>query len=335
MTRTASVPTPRGPRPAPAGRLRAAARAAAVVSCVPYVALKAAWIAGSGVGIPDGSTLLDHPGLTAAANSVTLLMDASVVVLALLLTQEWGRRVPAWLLVLPMWAATGLLTPIVTGFPLQLLAKAFTETFADTRSAPGGSEPFLDAWVFGVVYTGFVVQGLALGTLFALYTRERWGHLWRGTVGDLPDSAVGPRLRAAAVAASVLAALAGVPHLMWAAGSATGLSGTRADGRTPDFHLLEGTYALFAAVTAAAVLALALRRGRSLALRTPLALAWTGSGALGCWGGWLLVASALPVTDGAEQATALMLLTYAGQMIAGLSVLATGAAFLRRRGRHA
>ncbi|GAA2925032.1 hypothetical protein [Streptomyces enissocaesilis] len=131
MTRTRPAPTPRGLRPAPAGRLRTAARTAAVVSCVPYVALKAAWIAGSSVGIPDGSTLLDHPGLMAAANSVTLLMDATVVVLAL-----------------------------------------------------------------------------------------------------------------------------------------------------------------------------ALRRGRSLPLRTPPALAWTGSGVLGCWGGWLLVASALPVTDGAEQATA-------------------------------
>ncbi|WP_176710123.1 hypothetical protein [Streptomyces sp. Wb2n-11] len=331
MTETASVFTPQGLRPAPAGRLRAVLRAAAVVSCVPYMVLKTAWIAGSGIGIPEGSTLLDHPGPTAAANSVTLLMDASVVVLALLLTQEWGRRVPAWLLALPMWAATGLLTPIVTGFPLQLLARAFT----DTRSAPGGGEPFLDAWVFDVVYTGFIVQGLALGTLFALYARERWGRLWQGTVRDLPDSAAGPRLRAAGVIASVLAALAGVPHLMWAAGSATGLSEARADGRTPDFYLLEGTYVLFAAVTAAAVLALALRRGRSLALRTALALAWTGSGALGCWGGWLLVASALPVTDGAEQATALMLLTYAGQMIAGLLVLATGASFLRRRGRHA
>ncbi|WP_244317877.1 hypothetical protein [Streptomyces chryseus] len=325
---SASPPVPAAAS-APAGRLRVVLRAAAVVSCVPYIALKAAWIAGSRVGIPDGSVLLDRPALTAAANSATLLMDATVVVLALLLTQGWGRRVPAWLLALPMWVATGLLTPIMTGFPLQVLVKVIT----DAPTTPAGSEPFLDAWVFGVVYTGFIVQGLALGTLFALYSRDRWGHLWRGTVGRLPRSAVGPGLRTAGVAASVLAALAAVPHAMWAAGATTGLSRSRIVGRTADFRLLEGTYALFAAMTAAGVLALALRRGRRLATRTPLALAWVGSGALGCWGGWLLVASAMPAAEGADHAPAAVTLTYAVQMIAGLLVLAVGARFLGRRGQ--
>ncbi|GAA1509731.1 hypothetical protein GCM10009730_12630 [Streptomyces albidochromogenes] len=327
--RAAAPAAARASAPDAAGRLRAVLRAAAVVSCVPYIALKTAWIGGSRVGIPDGSVLLDHPGVTAAVNGVTVLMDAAVVVLALLLTQGWGRRVPAWLLALPMWVATGLLTPIMTGFPLQVLARAFT----DAPSTPAGSEPFLDAWVFGVVYTGFIVQGLALGTLFALYARDRWGHLWRGTVGRLPRSAVGPGLRTAGVAASLLAALAAVPHAMWAAGATTGLSGSRIVGPTADVRLLEGTYVLFAAMTVAGVLALALRRGRRLATRTPLALAWVGSGALGCWGGWLLVASAMPAAEGAGRATAAMTLTYAVQMIAGLLVLAVGARFLWRRGQ--
>ncbi|WP_251015223.1 hypothetical protein [Streptomyces sp. ISL-99] len=329
MAETTLASTSRGLHPAPDGRLRAVLRAAAVISCVPYVALKIAWIAGSRVGIPDGSVLLDHPGVMAAANSVTVLMDAAVVVLALLLTQDWGRRVPAWLLALPMWVATGLLTPIVTGFPLQLLAKVFT----GAQSAPAGSERFLAEWVFGVVYTGFIVQGLALGALFALYAGDRWGHLWRGTVWELPSSAVGPRLRAAGVAASVLAALSAVPHVMWAAGSTTGLSQGRIDGRAADFRLLEGTYVLFAALAVTGVLMLALRRGRGVTLKTPLALAWVGSGALGCWGGWLLVASAMPAADGADRATTLMLLTYCVQMTAGLVVLAAGARFLRRRGQ--
>ncbi|MGX1884066.1 hypothetical protein [Streptomyces sp. NPDC055287] len=329
MTETTPASTPRGLRPAPVGRTRAMLRAAAVISCVPYVALKVAWIAGSRIGIPDGSVLLDRPGLMAAANSATVLMDAAVVVLALLLTQDWGRRVPAWLLALPMWVATGLLTPIVTGFPLQVLVKVFTSA----ESTPAAGEPFLAEWVFGVVYTGFIVQAIALGILFAWYARDRWCHLWRGTVGELPESAVGPRLRAAGVAGSVLAVFAAVPHAMWAAGSATGLSEGRAEGRTTDFYLLEGTYVLFAAVTVAGVLTLALRRGHGLAVRTPLALAWVGSGALGCWGGWLLTASAMPAADGADQATSLMLLTYAVQVIAGLVVLATGTSFLRRRGQ--
>ncbi|MET9518849.1 hypothetical protein [Streptomyces sp. NPDC002994] len=329
MTETALVPTSQGLHRAPANRLRRVLRAAAVISCVPYVGLKIAWIAGSRAGIPDGSVVLDHPGLMAVANSVTILMDATVVVLALLLTQDWGRRVPAWLLALPMWAATGLLTPIMTGFPLQLLAKVIT----GEHSAPSGDRPFLADWVFSVVYTGFIVQGLALGTLFTLYARERWGHLWRGAVSELPGSAVGPGLKTVAVAASVLAGLCAVPHVMWAAGSTTGLNQSRIDQRSADFQLLEGTYVLFAALTVVGVLTLALRRGRGLALKTPLALAWLGSGALGCWGGWLLVASAMPAADAADQATALMLVTYAVQMIAGLVALAAGASFLRRRVR--
>ncbi|OEJ38458.1 hypothetical protein AR457_26500 [Streptomyces agglomeratus] len=329
MPQTTLASPSRGLPPVPSVRLRAALRAAAVISCVPYVALKIAWIAGSRIGIPDGSVLLDHPGLVAAANGVTVLMDAAVVVLALLLTQDWGRRVPAWLLALPMWVATGLLTPIVTGFPLQVLAKVFT----GARSAPAGSEPFLAEWVFAIVYTGFIVQGLALGTLFALYARERWGHLWRGPIRELPGSAVGPRLRAAGVAAAVLAGIVAVPHAMWAAGATTGLNRGRIEGRTADFYLLEGTYVLFAAVTAAGVLALVLRRGHGRSPRTPLALAWVGSAALGCWGGWLLTAGALPVTDAADRSTTLMLLTYAVQMITGLLVLGAGASFLRARGQ--
>jgi hypothetical protein len=64
----------------------------------------------------------------------------------------------------------------------------------------------LDWRVFGVVYTGFIVQGLSLGALFVLYARDRWGELWRGRVRDLPGG--GPtRLaqRAAAAATALLA----------------------------------------------------------------------------------------------------------------------------------
>ncbi|MGW7052024.1 hypothetical protein [Streptomyces sp. NPDC054887] len=329
MTETTHAPPSRGRRPAsaPVGRLRASLRAAAVVSCVPYVALKIAWLAGSRAGIPDGSVLLDHPGPLAVANVVTVLMDTAVVALALLLTQAWGLRVPAWLPALPLWVATGLLAPIMTGYPLQLLARAVTD--APGAGAPGGSEPFLDAWVFAVVYTGFIVQGLALGGLFALYVRDRWGQMLRGTVGDLPRSAAGPGLRAAGVGASVLAALAAVPHALWAAGVTAGLGRDRIEGSTAEFRLLEGTYVLFAAVTVAGVLALVLRRGRGLPVRTPLALAWVGSAVLGCWGAWLLVASLMPVAGEADRATTPMMLTYAVQTLAGLVVLAAGARFLR------
>lgn len=91
--------TPLAPAPAPAAapvtdRLRTVLRCVAIVSCLPYIVLKAAWISGSHVGIPDGSSLLDHRTTMAVANGASVLMDSAVVVIALLLTQAWGRRVP-------------------------------------------------------------------------------------------------------------------------------------------------------------------------------------------------------------------------------------------------
>ncbi|WP_381799791.1 hypothetical protein [Streptomyces niveus] len=174
------VRTPAPAQAAPPGRGVRALRAVAIASCLPYITLKVVWIAGGRIGVPDGSTLLEHRTMMAVVNSVSVLLDGAVVVLALLLTQSWGRRVPAWLIGLPMWAATGLLAPIMTGYPLQLAGSLVD----GSRPAPSNSEPFLATWVFAVVYSGFILQGLTLGTLFVLYARRRWGHLWRGSLGD-------------------------------------------------------------------------------------------------------------------------------------------------------
>ncbi|MET7440548.1 hypothetical protein ABZS63_24710, partial [Streptomyces sp. NPDC005568] len=174
----AGTPSPGG-RPA---RARRVLRVVAVVSCLPYLSLKSAWIAGSHLGIPAGSPLLEHRAQLVVANGLTVAMDGAVIVLVLLLTRPWGLRVPAWLLALPMWTATGLLAPVMTGYPLQLLVGALGGSV--NRAADTGREPFLDEWVFAVVYTGFIVQGLTLGTLFVLYARDRWGQLWRGRLRD-------------------------------------------------------------------------------------------------------------------------------------------------------
>ncbi|MEU7277924.1 hypothetical protein AB0A69_03855 [Streptomyces sp. NPDC045431] len=313
--------TPHRPRAAGPGSARRVLRALAVVSCVPYLGLKAAWIAGSRVGIPDGSVLLEDRALMAAVNGVTVLMDGAVIVLALLLTQGWGLRVRAWLLALPMWAATGLLAPIMVGFPVQILSRG--------GSAPVPKEPFLDEWVFGVVYSGFIVQGLTLGALFALYARDRWGRVWRAPAAG----PAGPWARIVAVVASVpLAALCAV-HLMWATGSTAGLPARRIAERSSDFHALEGVRALFAVVAVAGVLALVYGAGRSRsrAPKVPLVAAWVGSGAVGCWGGYLLLTLLMPMDDPSNAPTALMALTYAGEMITGILLACCLAACLRRR----
>ncbi|MFD5791760.1 hypothetical protein ACFWH1_34750 [Streptomyces sp. NPDC127037] len=305
---------------------RTALRTVAIVACLPYITLKVAWLAGSHIGIPDGSALLDHRALMAVANGGSVLMDGAVVVLALLLTRPWGLRVPAWLLALPMWVATGLLLPIMTGYPVQLLVLALG---GDDDGAKDAGRPFLHEWVFGVVYGGFILQGLCLGALFVLYARDRWGRLWRGTLGELPDSPTAPALRAAAVAASLLALAPGTMHLLWAAGSTAGLSADRAAGRDSGFHVLEAVYVLWTATAAAGVLLLAFRRS-ALPLRVPLAAAWGGSGVMACWGGWLSIAS-LAGADDAQQPTAAMVLIYAVQMLVGTLMVTLGAYFLTER----
>ncbi|MEG8280139.1 hypothetical protein [Streptomyces sp. AHA2] len=312
-------------RPAtPTGRTRRVLRAVAVVSCVPYLGLKAAWLAGSHVGVPEGSALLDDRVGMAVVNGLTVLLDSAVIVLALVLTRPWGLRVPAWLIALPAWAATGLLAPIMAGFPAQLAVRAL---------GGGGGRPaeravFLHEWVFTVVYTGFLLQGLALGGLFVLYARDRWGWLWRGRVRELPVGAAAPAYRLLAVAASVLALLPLTLHVLWACGVPAGL---RAADRTADFRVLAALFALFLQAAVAGALLLAFRRGGGLAVGVPLALAWVGSAAAACWGGWLSLACLGGMEDIADRPTPLTSLAYAGQMLVGLLVAAIGAHHVAER----
>lgn len=328
------VPAPPATAPAVTPRSRRALRTLAVLAALPYLTLKIAWIAGSHIGIPEGSSLLDHRGTMIFANGLTLLMDASVILLALLLTRPWGLRTPAWLLAFPMWAATGLLTPIMAGFPLQLLVRAFGGSVDDPSSGSGDSSgAFLDDWVFGVVYGGFILQGLALGTLFVLYARDRWGHVRQGRVGELPRASGrrGSLQRGAALAAALLALVPLALHVLWISGSTAGLDEERTEGRTTDFYALEALDMIYLAAAVAGGLLLAFRWVPALPVKVPLALAWLGSGAIACWGGWLLLASVVGVDDIARQPTAGMLLTYSVQMIAGILVAALGASFLKER----
>ncbi|MDN0195049.1 hypothetical protein [Streptomyces sp. S.PNR 29] len=283
-------------------RARRLLRTAAVVSCVPYLALKAAWIAGSHVGIPEGSPLLEHRATTVVVNGLTVLLDSAVIVLALVLTRPRGLRMPAWLPAFPMWVATGLLAPIMAGFPLQLLGRMLGGG-GSGDSPRTGDEPFLHDWVFTVVYTGFIVQGLALGALFVLYARDRWGYLWRGRVWELPVGTVGAAQRFTAVAAAVLALFPLGVHVPRAGGD-----------------VLEALFVLFLAAAVTGGCLLAFRRGRALPVAVPLALAWVGSGAVTCWGGWLSLASLGGGGDIAGRPTQLMNVAYAGQMIVGILV---------------
>lgn len=322
-----AAPAPAGP--APAGPLRPVLRTLAIGACLPYIALKTVWVAGGRAGIPEGSVLLDHPTMMVVANAVSVLADAVVVLLALLLTRPWGLRVRAWLLVFPMWAATGLIGPIMAAYPAQLVVSLFGVD--GTGSAGPPDEPFLDAWVFPVVYGGFIVQGLSLGTLFALYARDRWGRVWSGRLGELPAAVGGPGVRAAALAGAALALVPATLSVLWACGTPTGLTPDLAAGYDPDRAVVDAVRALFLVAAAFATLLLVLRRPAGLRVRTVMGVSWVASGAAGCWGAYLTLVAALPQGDAGKGPTGFMIAAYAGEMITGFLLAGCLAVVLHRR----
>ncbi|MFI0789414.1 hypothetical protein ACH4Q6_27880 [Streptomyces lydicus] len=311
-------------------RSRTVLRVITLAACVPYLTLKIAWIAGSRIGIPAGSALRRDGNSLMALNALTVLMDAAVIVLAFLLTRPWGQRVPSWLLALPMWCATGLLAPIVAVFPAQTLAAAVRGSSA----GDGGGSPdaLLAPWVWSIVYTGFIVQALALGTLFVLYAGERWAPLWRGRLGTLPDSPTRSARRLTAAAVAVLSLLPATTHLLWASGSAIGLNPARAAAMDLDSRLNDAGYVLFALLTAAGALALGYGRSRRVPLLLPLAATWIGSGALAGWGGWLTLTTLSVAAGDPKLPSPLLSLTYAVQMIVGILAATAGAHFFAERG---
>ncbi|MEW2138400.1 hypothetical protein AB0892_17665 [Streptomyces sp. NPDC005409] len=332
----------RRPPAAGPGTVRNVLRAAALAATVPYLALKTAWLAGSRIGIPDGSVLLDPEPFLIAANAVTVAMDACVILLVLVLTRPWGMRVPAWLLVVPVFVATGLLTPIFLGFPGQLLVRLLG--FGADPAKTALREPFLDPWVFNVVYTGFMVQGLALAGLFVPYARERWGRRWQGVLGPgvartgfragfragsrrLPSS-TGVAAAAAAAAGLAVAAL----HAYWAFGGTAGMDAEAVASFSTETAVVTAVHGICALAAGAGALLLA--RGGALRAWWPLGLAWTGAGATLTWGAWTLVATLGPELDGGEGPSGTAQLIYAGQMITGSLAAAVLARFLisRREG---
>jgi hypothetical protein len=88
----------------------------AIVCALPYLALKVIWLAGGTLGVADLVTM----GATSMVvlNAITAGMDLVGIVLALAFSHPWGLRIPAWLLLPPVWVATGLLTTFVVGVPI-------------------------------------------------------------------------------------------------------------------------------------------------------------------------------------------------------------------------
>lgn len=257
-----------------AGCVRLVLALTAVAACTPYLVLKVAWVAGSRVG---GAPPEIGMATYRLANLVTIALDLVVVGLVLAFVSRRCRRVPAGLVLVPMWVGSGLLAPVTIGVPLGLLAQMLL----------GGSAVAVDAglqeWVFALVYGGFVVQAVVLTAAFWLYALDRWS--WLGAAA--PPSRHPSPVRQLQVTLLVLgvpaAALHGMLFGVWA------LTGGVPGGDLSALQTVaqRTTYVVRAllAVSAAAGAVALLTRGRSLAALVP---AWFGSGylfAAGVFGG--------------------------------------------------
>jgi hypothetical protein len=231
---------------------RRALRWAAILGTVPYLGLKAAWLAGSTVGVVDTATFAD--GSVYALNAATAAMDVVAIVLALALTHDWGQRVPAFLALVPIWVGTGFLVPIALLLPFMEL------------SSP---RSFLEPWVQPLVYAGFAWQGVVLAVAFVLYARTRWPGVFRLRTAEVPR---GPATR------TVLAHLGALLGAAAAVRMLTG--GTRSEVL---LRLLAAAGVVGAVVMAHRV------PGR---FWVPVAVTWVGAGSMFAWGLWAVVNTA-------------------------------------------
>jgi hypothetical protein len=142
---------PTAPATATSTRAERAVGWAAAAGTLPYLTLKAIWLSGNPVGVVDPAVMAG-PAM-GVLNGVTVLLALLVIALAFALTHPFGRRLPAWSLLLPMWVGTGLLLPVaISILPATLLLAA----------EGAGSPDFLEAWVRPLVYGGFAWQAIFL-----------------------------------------------------------------------------------------------------------------------------------------------------------------------------
>ncbi|MDN5918132.1 MAG: hypothetical protein L0I76_24060, partial [Pseudonocardia sp.] len=222
--------------------------------------LKALWLTGHPVGVDDPS-MLASTSMT-VLNGVTVAMDLCVIGLALTLTAAWGRRLPAVVVLLPGWVATGFLLPIAVSVPPATLA-----------AGSGVTGDGLAGWVRQLVYGGFAWQGAFLLIAFALYARGRWSATVRDA-GPSPE-AVRPLLRATVGGGTVMAALSAVLHVLHGVASGGGAVGV----------VVAVANAAFALAGAVGVIALA----RGTRVTSAVVAGWAGSAAMFSWGLWTAV----------------------------------------------
>lgn len=268
-----------------ASRTRWTISVLAILGTVPYLTLKVAWLSGSRIGLTDpdfGRSPVMH-----VANALTLGLDAVAVLMALAFVTHRGRRLRAWLVLLPMWVGTGLLAPILLIVPLQLLVGGSS---SGSSSGSGAEDP-IAGWVYAMVYGGFMWQGAFLLTGFVLYAAARWGPDVTGPGSARPDRAVVNLILTALALAATLTAVVAL------------LAAPRGDGRLAVVDLVATLALLLAGAAGLAMIAL---RGDRAPGWPAVVLAWLGSGAAAAWGLYSLVLLVVPndLVGGRDVATA-------------------------------
>jgi hypothetical protein len=254
----------------------------AVACALPYLGLKIVWLAGGTLGVAEQSLMRD--GSMWALNAITAGMDLVGIGLALAFTHRWGLRVPAWLLLPPIWVATGLLARFVVWVPISAIITAMRPV-TSPRIVGGPVQP----WVYVIVYVEFVGLGIGLVLAFLMYAWRRWADAFWSTTDALPTGKTHDVQVPVATATALLAISVGVLHLAWAFGATVGLGEAVAARRTLLGSLVNATDAGMMVVAATGVSMMVHRLGRKTPFWLPLAMTWLGAGYLFGWGLWPLM----------------------------------------------
>ncbi|MEV4063995.1 hypothetical protein [Nonomuraea dietziae] len=282
------------------GRITAAVVAMAAI--LPYLTIKILWLTGDMVGVTAPSLM--SSATMVGLNAMTFGMDLVGLMLALAFTMRWGMRLPAWLVLLPIWVGIGLLSQILVSLPVTLLLEG-----------PGAfDEEFLAAWVYLAVYGGFSLQGLGLTVAFVLYARDRWPWIF---VSGGRRTAV-PFQHVVGRGSLLVTMVVGGANLYWALGGTAGLDPAVVAAKTTAGGV---ALAFSGAVAIGAALAyLHLLRGHA---PWAVALSWLGSGSLFGWGLYKMI---VIVTAGPLRANVPMVATDLVDLFSLLTGLVMGLA---------
>jgi hypothetical protein len=239
----------------------------AAVAVTPYLLIKIAWT--FGVFLPREG--MGDPGWR-AINATTALLALVAILLALAFVRPWGERLPAWLVIPPVWVGTGLLVPMV------LLAPVLGPAAVARDEAAGAA----DVWAYEQVFVIASLVGVGLGLPVALagYAKARWPEALGGSIdrGERPGHTRELQVPLGRLVAAGCVLL-GLAKAYWALGGTIGIDPARLDDRDLWWHLLTLSTGVWSLAGAWGVLVLTARRGVARFL-PPMAAAWIASGML-------------------------------------------------------